>query len=212
MITAPLLLVAGGGSSRMGEPKGLLDFHGEPWVEVQLRRFRERGGEDAVVVLGYGAAEYFRRLPWLQAAFKGLQAVNGLKVRPALNEVPKHGPFSSIQAGIRSLLDRRSGAYVLPVDVPVPAPQVFAALEKARRPETEVLIPTHEGKGGHPVWLSERFLSQLLGVRPSSRMARLDRQIAILPPESVSRVAVGDPDVLFNFNTPEQYRVYLTTH
>jgi len=199
----------------MGMPKGLLDFHGEPWMEVQLRKFRECGGEDAVVVLGYGAAEYFKRLPWLQGAFKGTEQIQGLLVKPALNEVPKHGPFSSIQAGIRALLDRRDGAYILPVDVPMPAADVFNALEGARAKaagSVDVQIPTHGERGGHPVWLSEEILDHILTVRPSSRLARLDRQISLLPPDRVQRVAVGDPGVLFNFNTPEQYRDYLMGH
>jgi len=49
----PLILLAGGRSSRMGIPKGLLDYHGHPWLLEQLRRFKAVSGKLAVVVLRY---------------------------------------------------------------------------------------------------------------------------------------------------------------
>ena len=45
----PLILLAGGKSSRMGTPKGLVDYQGQPWLLEQLGRFRAACGERAMV-------------------------------------------------------------------------------------------------------------------------------------------------------------------
>ena len=64
----PLILLAGGRSSRMGTPKGLLDYQGHPWLVEQLRRFKAASGKRAIIVLGFHQAPYFEQIPWLEKA------------------------------------------------------------------------------------------------------------------------------------------------
>ena len=51
-----LVVLAAGRSSRMGAPKGLLDFHGRPWVAAQVARW----GGPAIVVVPMPATGYPR--------------------------------------------------------------------------------------------------------------------------------------------------------
>ena len=66
----PLILLAGGRSSRMGTPKGLLDYQGHPWLVEQLLRFKAASGRQAIIVLGFHQALYFEQIPWLEKAVK----------------------------------------------------------------------------------------------------------------------------------------------
>jgi molybdopterin-guanine dinucleotide biosynthesis protein A len=64
----PLILLAGGRSSRMGTPKGLLDYHGHPWLVEQVKRFKAASGKQVIIVLGFHQDPYFEKIPWLVKA------------------------------------------------------------------------------------------------------------------------------------------------
>ncbi|MGK5083542.1 nucleotidyltransferase family protein [Bdellovibrionota bacterium FG-1] len=197
------VILAGGWGSRMGVPKGLVEFEGRPWLLEQLRRYREVCAGPAVVVLGHCFADYFRAILWMEAACKAPFEWEGLPVSVVVNENPEFGQFSSLQAGARNLdLAKIAGVFVLPVDVPVAGSEVWCALKDQMRGEIDACIPVCEGQGGHPVLLSSDFLEKMARLSADSR---LDVQLQSLPMGRVLRVAVGDPGVLKNMNTPADW-------
>ena len=106
----PLILLAGGRSSRMGRPKGLLDYRGHPWLLEQLRRFKAVSGKLAVVVLGYHHELYFEKIPWLKKAGHKPTHQLGLKILAVVNPTPDYGQFSSIQCAIPFLQTKHLGS------------------------------------------------------------------------------------------------------
>jgi CTP:molybdopterin cytidylyltransferase MocA len=191
----------------MGLAKGLLRLDdGTYWVERQLRAFSATGGRRAVLVLGYGAEEYVGTLPWLQAAQSEWIVWCGLNVRVALNARPELGPFSSIMAGLEVIeKSEKTAVWVMPIDVPWPSALVMRQLIAAVSPGVSAVIPEFQGRGGHPVWLAADFARTLKAVPLTSDVARLDLQLQKLPPQAVRRQAVGDRNILFNFNTPAEW-------
>ena len=205
----PLILLAGGRSSRMGTPKGLVDYQGQPWLLEQLSRFEAASGKEAVIVLGYHQEQYFERILWLRGAREGASVQSGLAVSVVVNKTPEFGQFSSLQCAIPSLLEKNgSGAFVLPVDVPGPHEEVYGRLCAAFNDRLDVIIPQYRSEGGHPVLLSRRFLGQLLSLPVANIEARLDIQIRALSPDRVARVRVSDPQVCLNINTLEEFRAF----
>jgi CTP:molybdopterin cytidylyltransferase MocA len=206
-----LILLAGGKSSRMGVAKGLLPYNGRSWLLEQLDRFAAAGGRQAVVVLGYRSDEYCHAISWLQDACEHPVEYHGLKVSACVNPTPELGPFSSIQAGTRTVAERMTvdGAYILPIDVPCPRETVWAALAEAHTEQTAVCMPRFGGRGGHPVLLSAAFLTQIMAESPESEDARLDRQIRKLEAELIEQVVVDDDSISLNLNTPERWQEYV---
>ena len=51
------LLLAAGLSSRMGKPKAMLDWFGEPLINYHINQLKEGGVNEIVVVLGYHSDE-----------------------------------------------------------------------------------------------------------------------------------------------------------
>jgi molybdenum cofactor cytidylyltransferase len=205
----PLILLAGGQSSRMGTPKGLVDYQGQPWLLEQLSRFEAASGKEAVIVLGYHQERYFERIPWLRGARDEAPVQYGLAVTVVVNKTPEFGQFSSLQSAIPFLLKKNwSGAFVLPVDVPGPQREVYDRLGAAFNNNLDVVIPQHRSKGGHPVLLSRRFLGQLFSLPVANNEARLDKQIRVLSQERVARVRVSDPQVCLNINSLEEFRAF----
>lgn len=205
----PLILLAGGQSSRMGTPKGLVDYQGQPWLLEQLSRFEAASGKEAVIVLGFHQEQYFERIPWLRGARDEASVQSGLAVSVVVNKTPEFGQFSSLQRAIPFILEKGwSGAFVLPVDVPGPQREVYSRLGAGFNNELDVVIPQYRSKGGHPVLLSRRFLGRLISLPVADNEARLDKQIRALSPEQVAKVRVRDPQVCLNINTLEEFRAF----
>ena len=212
----PLILLAGGKSSRMGTPKGLLDYRGEPWLLEQLRRFKAACGKQVIVVLGFHHERYFEEITWLKTAGKESVHQLGLDISVVVNPNPEHGQFSSLQYAIPPSLPRSGGragvevpgAFVLPVDVPGPNKGVYGRLTEALGVTTTAAIPRYRSRGGHPVLLSRVFLDRLTAVSLSSAEARLDLQIKALPRERVAFVPVDDEEVSLNMNIMDEFRNY----
>jgi molybdenum cofactor cytidylyltransferase len=206
----PLILLSGGQSSRMGTPKGLVEYQGQPWLLEQLSRFEATSGREAVIVLGYHQEQYFERIPWLRATREEVPSPLSLAVSVVVNKTPEFGQFSSLQCAIPFLLEKDwSGAFVLPVDVPGPHREVYGRLLADFNDRLDVIIPQYRSKGGHPVLLSRRFLGQLLSLPVANIEARLDIQIRALSQDRVARVSVSDPQVCLNINTLEEFRAFV---
>jgi len=187
------IILAAGKSSRAGMPKGLIEVEGRPWIERQIEALKRAGISKIVVVLGHHREAYERVL-------------KGQAVVAAINPDPDRGAFSSLQCGIQALGRDEEVAWILPVDVPCPSRAVWRSLEdEASLRESDAALPTHHGKGGHPVRLSKGFAQSLLSVSPTEPEARLDHQIHRLPHDKVSRVEVSDAKVLANLNTLDDF-------
>jgi len=193
-----VVILAAGRSSRMGEPKGLWAIGGKPWLEHQLDAI-DALGAGAVLVLGFDRQRYLEALPELED-----------RVSVVVNPAPQHGPFSSMQCGLRV---SGSPAFILPVDVPVAAPAVWQALYEAWQrggsgegPRTgsgiDAAVPFHEGAGGHPVLLSAAMVTHVLGLHAESR---LDHVMRDWEPGRIARIPVLDRRVRLNLNAPEDW-------
>jgi molybdenum cofactor cytidylyltransferase len=182
-----VIVLAAGRSSRMGEPKGLVQVQGRPWLELQLDAI-ERAGGRAVLVLGADRERYRQALPDLPE-----------RVRLAFNDDPDRGPFSSLQLGL-ALLGAGAPAFVLPVDVPAAGAAVWQALREALTTGVDAAVPVLEDRGGHPVLLAASTVAHLRD-RPAT--SRLDAELAALP--RVARIPVKDLLVRLNLNAPQDW-------
>jgi molybdenum cofactor cytidylyltransferase len=202
---ADVVVLAAGRSSRMGEPKGLVDYDGRPWLEHQLAALREHR---VVLVLGEDRDQYERAMPELVRSVESLAddvAAPCRHVIVVINPAPDRGPFSSLQEGLRAV---RPGerAFVLPVDVPAASAPVWTALVDAleENPEASAAIPCVGGRGGHPVLLAAGLIAELLALRPvwGTAEPRLDHE---LRRRLVARVPVDDSRVGLNLNTRQDW-------
>jgi molybdenum cofactor cytidylyltransferase len=182
-----IVLLAAGRSSRMGEPKGLWAIGGKPWLEHQLDAI-DALGAGVVLVLGFDRQRYLEALPELED-----------RASVVVNRAPEHGPFSSMQCGLRV---SGSPAFVLPVDVPVPVPAVWRALHEALTDRVDAAVPVHEGAGGHPVLLSAALVTHVLGLHAESR---LDHVLRDWENGLIARIPVLDRRVRLNLNAPEDW-------
>jgi molybdenum cofactor cytidylyltransferase len=193
-LDADLVVLAAGKSSRVGMPKGLVVAFGRPWLELQLEVLEGAGIRRIVLVLSQ------ENVPLYRAGVPGLEKRATLVVNPD----PDRGPFSSLQCGL-SVVTPGLPSFVLPVDVPAPALQVWRSLLAALSGSVDAAVPTLDGRGGHPVLLSPAFALDLSKL--PAREGRLDEVLADPKrQERVARVAVTDERVRMNLNTLVDWR------
>ena len=185
------IILAAGASERMGYPKALLPYRGRPFLTGIVDACYAAGVDKRVVVLGYYAD-------------KIREEIDLSDVVVAMNDELDAGPIGSIRAGLAALAPFPIDAVLVwPVDRPhVAVATVEALLDAFRTTHQPIVIPTHGGKRGHPVLFGRRVFTELLGA-PNAEGARA---VVHRDPARVVEVAVDDPAVLEDFNTPDDYR------
>ena len=189
------ILLSAGESRRMGQPKALLPWRGSSLLRHQVTALADAGAERVVVVLGHQPENL---LPELQ----GLTGVDWV-----INKDYLQGKTTSIKTGVRAVTaDPPDCLLLLNVDQPRSADSIARVLQEHRSGAALVTIPTCNGKGGHPIVLDGSLLDELLDINEETLGIKA---VVQRHQESVRRVEVGIPEVLWDMNTPEQYEAAL---
>jgi molybdenum cofactor cytidylyltransferase len=188
------IILAAGASERMGFPKALLPYRGRPFLAGILDACYAAGIERRVVVLGHYADKIKEAMDLSEATVTQSRDLEA-------------GPIGSIWAGLDTLAhDPVDAVVVWPVDRPHIAVATVEALEDAfRATHQPIVVPTYQGKRGHPVLFARAVFAELLGA-PRDDGART---VVHKDPMRVAEVAVEDAAVLEDFNTPEDYKKLL---
>ncbi len=202
-----LIILAGGKSSRMGVPKGLLPYKDSYWILDQIAAFTVSSNATVFIGLGYDYQAYFEAISWFEKAIESPQEFHGKKVQVVVNHQPEFGLFSTLQSILRVLNTtyKKEEVLVLPVDVPMAK---SSELEKIIATKNTVVIPAFNKKNGHPVKLHSDFWRSLLDIKSTDVNARLDIQIKKLESSKISIIEILDDSILKNLNTPKAWDLY----
>lgn len=186
------IVLAAGRSARMGTPKALLDFRGEPFVVRILEALEALDLKTRVVVLGPDAP----RIRPVLAAHDCLIVEN-----PDVET----GPIGSLRRALEALRPARPrGAIAWPVDLPhVRVSTVERLAEAYRRSSAAAVVPVFGGQRGHPVIWDARLFQELETSEAASRNGA--RAVLRVHEREVVAVPVDDPAVLDDLNSPEDY-------
>jgi molybdenum cofactor cytidylyltransferase len=185
------LILAAGESSRMGTPKATLAYRGQTFLESIVKTLRSAGLERIVVVLGHQAEDIQRQV----------------KIEPAqvvINPDYRSGQTSSLQAGLRALVaDDLEAVLLCLVDHPaVSEATVARVVASFRQCGTPVVIPTYQGRRGHPVLLGRQVFEELLGLSGDAGADSVVRRHR----RATQYVEVEDEGVVIDVDDPEDYR------
>jgi molybdenum cofactor cytidylyltransferase len=123
-----------------------------------------------------------------------------------VNQDPERGQFSSLQTGLQEVRNRgRDAAMVTLVDrPPVQAATIEAlqaAFDRAIENRKWAVIPEYRGTHGHPILIANEMLEAFLEA-PASASAR---DLEHAHQSAIEYLAVDDPLVALNVDTPQQY-------
>jgi CTP:molybdopterin cytidylyltransferase MocA len=122
-----------------------------------------------------------------------------------VNPDPSRGQFSSLQGGLREVLNHgRDAAMVTLVDRPPVSAATIQTLREAFESASQniwAVVPEHSGKHGHPYLVGREMIEAFLRVPPTSIARNIEHQHQ----QHIQYVRVDDSFVALNINTPEDY-------
>ena len=185
------MVLAAGESRRMGSIlKPLLPLRGSTFLEVIVRTMIEAGSDECLVVTGH-------------AHDKIRSSVKLPGVRLLINGDWKSGQLSSLQTAVKALSPESEGMLFTPVDHPLVDVSSYRALiEQWNEQRDRMVIPRYEGRKGHPAIFPSRLYGPLL----HDDLGGGARDLIYREMDRVLFVPVNDPGVVYDIDTPEDYR------
>ena len=195
MVAEPVagIVLAAGGSSRLGRPKQLLEWHGEAMVRKVALTALEAGLSPVIVVIG--------------AYRKEVQAVlANIPVQLVYNPDWASGQSTSLAAGLRSL-PRDTGASIFLLADQPQAPATLARSLVERHAETlaPIIAPLIDGQRGNPVLFDRQAFPDLLALQGDTGGR------ALFSRYPVDWLPWHDARLLLDIDKPEDYQNLLAS-
>jgi len=199
------VILAAGESSRMGTDKAFLPWPpqaaGRPPTKDSFLSAAIRSlllaTDFVVIVVGKN-----------ESALAPIAYANGASV--VTNPDPSRGQFSSLQVGLHEVLNRGRDAAVITL---VDRPPVGAATVQLLRDAFEsaaqniwAVVPEISGKHGHPYLVGRELIEKFLQSPPTASARDVEHRYQ----DHIQYIAVSDPFVALNINTPDDYAALLT--
>lgn len=184
------VVLAAGRGERLGGGKLALPWGRSTILGTVLAALASAGVEPRHVVLGHAP----ERLADILAAAGAVGVVN---------EDYAEGMLTSVQRGLRSLPEL-DAVVLLPGDQPLVSPRTIRRLMAAWQPTDGMLIPTYLYQSGHPVLIARRLFALIDELDPAVGLRQLRERV----PEQIRYLAVADPGILIDIDTPGDYLLH----
>lgn len=183
------VVLAAGKSQRMGQLKQLLPFGERTVLQTVVHMLQSVPVEEILVVVGHRSDEVCTALP--------------SDVKCVVNTRFEEGMFSSVLAGLDALPSDVAGMLLLLGDQPqITSSVVRAVVDRFQATDRGIVVPEVEGKRGHPVLIDvHRYGDEIRSLDGSSGLKPVVRG----HPEDTDVVAIEDPAILRDLDTPEDY-------
>lgn len=184
-----VVLLAAGESRRMGDFKQLLNFGGKSFVECCVDNLLGSRADEVVVVTGHRDDDIRR----------------ALKDRPVIfahNSDYRSGMSGSVKRGIEAASKQSRACLIALADQPqIGTDIVNRVIEAYEKSQPLIVIPTYEGRNGHPVLLDLSLKEEILAMDTAQGL----RQVVHAHADATLRVEVSSDAVLIDFDLPEDY-------
>ncbi len=184
------IILAAGASTRMKRQKLLLPFNGKTIIETVVENVSHALGTNIMVVLGSHSEEI-------------KSVIGNQKLHFCVNQNYMNGMLSSAICGFRSLGPEAIAALVFLGDQPqIPAKASRLVIEAWKQSKKGIVMPTFNGRRGHPVLIETRYKSEIEKLDPERGL----RALAEKYKNDVFEVECEIPEILRDIDTPEEYQ------
>ena len=188
------VVLAAGRSRRMGTQKLLLPVAGMPLVARVVAVLAAQPVDRIFLVTGRDGEAV-------------AAAVAPMPVTRVPNGDPDSDMLGSVRCGLRALPSETRTVLVMPGDMPGIHSGTIAALLEARdRTGASLLLPTYQGRRGHPLVLDgARYRDEILTEHDGVGL----RGLLLRHASEVHGVELDDPGILLDLDRPEDYALYV---
>lgn len=186
------ILLAAGESKRMeGSFKPLLKWGTRTVIGECVHQLHDSKLDEIFVVLGHRERDI-------------RQSLSGAGVQYAINDDFQKGMLSSVKIGWAQVAPATDAVLIALVDQPmITSALINQLIEAYHHGKKRIVIPTHNGKRGHPIILSTDFEEELMLLpddSPDGLKTLIDRY-----PDEVLEVPVESSAVLEDIDNPGDY-------
>lgn len=198
------VILAAGESSRMGTDKALL-----PWPPQATGQAPSKDTFLSAAIRSLALSTDFILIVAgkNETALAPIAYANGASV--VTNPDPNRGQFSSLQVGLHEVLNRgRDAAVITLVDRPPVSTATVLLLREAYETAPQdiwAVVPEFSGKHGHPYLAGRELIEKFLQAAPTASARDVEHHYQ----DRIRYVAIDDPFVALNINTPEEYAALL---
>ena len=183
------VILAAGGSSRMGRPKQLLKFRGTSLLRRAIDTALAVPTEQVIVVLGHAADQL-------------LPECTATSATVVLNDQWMEGVSTSLRGGLAAVSSDARGVFIYPADMPLVTPEALRELAHRQQVSGRPAAMTDAGGvRGVPVFITRSLFPALMIQEGDVGGAQYLRG----HPEAVEAVHFDDPDLVRDVDRPEDY-------
>jgi molybdenum cofactor cytidylyltransferase len=189
------VVLAAGSSSRMGEPKQLLQLADCTILEQTLENLQAACVDEIVLVLGFSAEAIRHRIANLP--MKNLKIV--------FNADYSQGIATSLRVGL-AVLDENikniDAALIVLSDQPFIRAETFdRIIDEYRRSEAQIVIPMFQGVRGNPVLLHRSVFQEVMALQGDAGCRAIFGNYS----NGIRKVEMDDIGVLLDIDSKEDY-------
>ncbi|MGH2560093.1 MAG: nucleotidyltransferase family protein [Thermomicrobiales bacterium] len=187
------VILAAGGSSRLGHPKQLLDLGGQPLLAHILQNATASDLDEVLLVLGHEAARIANDVgEWGQ--------------RVVINPDYAKGQSTSVRRGLSSVNPTTEAVIFLLGDQPHVGPDIINALiREFRASGGRIVQSTYGGTRGNPVLIARELFPELARIRGD----RGARDLLLTHRDEIVTVQVSDGPPPRDVDSEEDYQQLL---
>ena len=185
------IILAAGASTRMHRQKLLLPYRDKTIVETVIDNAMCLVDKNIVVVVGANKEEI-------------ISQIGNRPVNYCVNKNFMDGMLSSVICGFKALPKDADAAMIFLGDQPqIPKNAAQKVIEAWQRNEKGIVIPTFNGRRGHPVLFETNYRSKIEKLNPEEGLRSLSRKFK----EDVLEVDCNISEILRDIDTPEEYNL-----
>lgn len=184
------IVLAAGKSERMGRSKALLPIFGSTFLKHIVNQIERSRLFETKVVLGHQSNHILQRLPEVSSVV-------------VINEEYEKGQLSSLQKAILAIDDGPSqGLMLFLVDHPLVQLKLINEMVRVFSNEkSPIVIPSFQGKRGHPVIFSRELFPDLLAAPQNQGALGVVRKHS----KQILHLECKSEAILIDVDTPEDY-------
>lgn len=187
-----VIILAAGKSSRIGLPKLSLRYNeNKIFVEHIVNKYENFGCKEIIIVVNETGNNYLTE--------NKIQFSDNVKI--VINEHPDWHRFYSLKTGAKSMSEVIP-VFVHNVDNPFVNHEVLNKL-LGNTDKIDYLSPEFNGKGGHPILLSEKIIKDVISTEEDQIHFK-----EFLNQYPKKKMQVDDENILANINTIQEYQRY----
>ncbi|WNS74946.1 nucleotidyltransferase family protein [Bacillus sp. DTU_2020_1000418_1_SI_GHA_SEK_038] len=189
------IILAAGTSSRMGQPKQLLELKGRPLLEHVIRSASTANFSEIITVIGCEADKIQKTI-----------SIKDPRFRWVVNKDYLSGQGSSLKTGIAKAGSQHSGVMVFLGDLPFISQSTVQTIFQIgkdmlkNQDESFVIRPEFNGMTGHPVFFGHLDRNLFMQIQGDQGAKAIISKIS-----TRQSISVEDSGILFDVDTPEVY-------